>query len=178
MWGAQAWATGVRRLPNISHFKSFAVSDQAAKWNPRHRLYEGFRVSVTKYIVATGSAFRSVEDPHFRAMCNSLNVSAPNLSAKAISKCVSVQAQKLKEKLIGLNLARFRPCLLADGWSQRPRHWFAMGAVYIHRDPDQERFSLERISMGTWSMPGNVNADQIATKMEQIRAEYGLSGYR
>lgn len=153
-------------------------SDQVSKWNPGHRPYHAFRTSVTKYIVATGSAFRTVEDPHFRDMCTSLNASAPNLSAKAISRCVSVQAQALKDKLIGLNLATFRPCLLADGWSQRPRHWFAMAAVYIHRDPEVNRFSLERISMGTWSLGGNAGAEEIGRKMEQIRNEYGLSGYR
>lgn len=155
-----------------------SLSDQVARWTPGHRLYDAFREQVTKFVVATGSAFRIVEDPQFRDMCASLNASAPNLSAKAISKCVSVQAAALKQKLIGLNLSRFRPCLLADGWSQRPNHWFAMGAVYIHRDPEEKRFSLERFSMGTWSMAGNANADQIGEKMEQIRTEYGLSGYR
>ena len=51
------------------------------KWNPGNRHYLQFRTNVMKFIVSTGSAFRTVEDKRFRDMCSSLNTSAPYISA-------------------------------------------------------------------------------------------------
>lgn len=164
----------VTKQPRTEEGQTSIQVNFTGKWGRNSPNMHTFKKLLTNFVVSSGSPFRIVEDPHFRQLIRWLQSKAPNISAKSISRSVSVRATGIKKKLISLGLKDYAPCLVADGWSQGHKHWLAVGAVFI----DPISFDLFRLGLGTWQCPGNANADLIKQKMAEVRTTFGLIDYR
>lgn len=150
------------------------LAQTTGKWGEGTSNRKKFTRLVTNYIVSSGSAFRIVENAHFRALCRFLHKKAPPLSAKRVSRHISSDAEQIRMHIRSADLAQFRPCLVADGWSQAHKHWLAVGICYI----EPQHWKLIRVSLGTWECPGNATAVTLKELLFKIRTVYGLAHYR